>query len=171
MSWADYAIIAVCLASAAFGFWRGLAKEALSLATWIAAIFLALEFTWVVEPMLGRWIAAPELKIWAARALILIGVLIVGGLAAWFARELIRGIGLGGVDRAFGGVFGLARGVLIVGLAVIGLQLTGLDRDPWWQAARLKPWGDLVAERIRYYGEAGTEYLRDQDIVGAVKPR
>ena len=169
LSWADYAIIVVCLASAAFGLWRGFAKEALSLATWLVAIFLAWKFSWLVEPMLERWIAAPELRLWASRALVLILALLAGGVVAWLVRELIRHTGLSGPDRALGGVFGLARGVLIVGLAVIGLQLAGLDQDPWWQQARLRPIGDRIAEGIRYYGSLGGAYLRDQEIVRAVQ--
>ena len=53
MTWADYLIIFICLASAAFGFWRGFAKEAVALASWLAAIWLAWRFGALVEPMLG----------------------------------------------------------------------------------------------------------------------
>lgn len=164
-SWADYAIAVVCLGSAAFGIWRGFAKEALSLATWLAAIFLAWKFAWVVEPMLGQWIAEPSLKLWTARLLILVAVLIAGGLLAWAVRAVIRRTVLSGMDRLLGGAFGFVRGALIVGLVVIGLQYSGLDRDPWWQSARLKPLSEQVAEAIRYYGSLGSAYLRDQEIV------
>ena len=56
MSWIDLLIIAICLGSAGFGFWRGFAKEALSIATWLAAIWLAWRFSWVIEPLLGEWV-------------------------------------------------------------------------------------------------------------------
>lgn len=165
MSWADVAIVVICLASAAFGFWRGFAKEALSLVTWLAAIWLAWRFTWLVEPFLGEWERAPELKIWAARAVILVLVLIAGGLVSWVVRELIRHTGLSSMDRTLGALFGFARGVIIVGLAVIAMQLAGLDQDPWWQRSKLKPYGDRIADGIRYYGTLGSEYLREQQIV------
>ncbi|HEX5418824.1 MAG TPA: CvpA family protein, partial [Gammaproteobacteria bacterium] len=160
--WADIAIVLICVLSAIFGLWRGLAQEALSLATWLAAIFLAWRFTWLIEPLLVQWIAQPELRTWTARAVIFVLVIIAGGLVAWVVRELIRHTGLGGTDRLLGGLFGFARGVLIVGLAVIALQLTGLDQDPWWQHARLKPYSDRVAAGIRYYGSLGRDLVRDQ---------
>jgi len=165
MSWADLFIILICVASSAFGFWRGFAKEALSLATWLAAIWLAWRFTWMVEPMLGTWEAMPELRVWAARIIIFVVVLVAGGLVAWSVRALIRQTGLTSTDRTLGGLFGLARGALIVGLAVIGMELMGIDSDPWWQEASLRPLSTQIAEGIRYYAELGNRYLLEQDLV------
>jgi membrane protein required for colicin V production len=67
---------------------------------------------------------------------------------------------LSGTDRVLGSLFGLGRGALIVGLAVIVLELAGLDSDPWWQQAKLKPAGDRVAAGIRYYAALGSAYLQ-----------
>ena len=170
MSWADYLIIFICVASAAFGFWRGFAKEALALASWLAAIWLAWRFAWVVEPLLGEWTAAPELKIWAARAIVFVVVLVIGGLVAWLVRGLVRATGLDATDRALGGIFGFARGVLIVGLIAIGLQLAGLDQDTWWQEARLKPFSDQIAEGIRHYAALGSRILEEQDLAPTTQP-
>ena len=165
MSWADYLILFICIASGAFGFWRGFTKEALSLVTWLGAIWLAWRFAWVVGPLLGHWTVAPELKIWVARAVIFIIVLLAGGLASWLARALIRNSGLGGADRSLGGLFGIARGVLIVGLAAIVLQLAGIDNAPWWQSAKLRPFSNRVAGGIRYYARLGGHYLEDKGLV------
>ncbi|MFO7286003.1 MAG: CvpA family protein [Gammaproteobacteria bacterium] len=164
-SWADYAIVIVCAASAVFGLWRGFVKEAFSLVTWLVAILCAWKFSWVVEPMLGEWIAQPGLKLWTARVAVLVLVLIAGGLVGWLVRAIVHTTGLGGVDRILGGAFGFVRGVVIVGLAVIGLQLSGLDQDPWWQEARLRPLSSRVADAIRYYGSLGGEYLREQELL------
>lgn len=165
LTWADYAIIVTCVASAAFGLWRGFVREAFSLFTWLAAIFIAWKFAWVLDPPLAQWIAEPGLRLWVARAAILVLVLIAGGLAGWIVRTLVHTTGLGGMDRLLGGAFGFARGVLIVGLAVIGLELGGLDGDVWWQESRLRPLSNRVADGIRYYGSLGSAYLREQEIV------
>lgn len=164
MVWADALIVLICVASGVFGFWRGFAKEALSLATWLAAIWIAWRFTWVVEPWLGEWLAQPELKIWTARVILFVAVLIAGGIVAWFARTLIRATGLSSTDRTLGGLFGVARGVLLVGLLVLGMQFSGIDEDPWWQRARLKPYGDRVAAGIVYYAEIGSRYIEEQEL-------
>lgn len=165
MTWADYVIVFVCLASGAFGFWRGFMKEVISVATWLGAIWVAWRFAWAVEPMLGEWITAPDLKIWAARVLIFVVIVVAGGLIAWLARALIRHTGLSSTDRTLGGLFGAARGVLIVGLAVIAMDLAGIDENPWWQSAKLRPFGDRVAAGIRYYAELGGSYLQERELV------
>jgi membrane protein required for colicin V production len=162
VTWADYLIIAIWLASGAFGYWRGFTKEAIALASWLAAIWLAWRLGGVFEPVLGEWTAAPELRIWAARVIILVVVLAAGGLTAWFARALIRSTGLSSTDRSLGAVFGVARGLLIVGLGAIGIELLGVDGDSWWQDARLRPLSDQIAEGIRYYAELGGDLLADQ---------
>lgn len=163
MSWIDYAIILLAGASAAFGFWRGFVKEAISLATWLVAILLAWQASWLVEERLGEWTAAPELRIWAARAIIFIAVLIVGGLLAWIMRALIRRTGLSSTDRSLGALFGLARGVLLVGLLAIVIDLTDLETESWWEGARLRPFSEQVAEGILYYAGLGRRYLDGAD--------
>jgi len=161
MSWIDYAIVVICVASAAFGFWRGFVKEAIALVTWLVAIFLAWQAAWLVESRLGEWSAAPELRVWVARAIIFIAVLIIGGLLAWMLRALIRRTGLSGTDRTLGAVFGLGRGVLLVGLLAIIVDLVDFEAEPWWANARLRPFSEQIAEGIIYYAGLGSRYLED----------
>lgn len=169
MTWADYLIIATWLASGAFGYWRGFTKEAIALASWLVAIWLAWRLGGVTEPMLGEWTAAPELRIWAARVVILVVVLAAGGLIAWSARALIRHTGLSSTDRSLGAVFGVARGLLIVGLGAIAIELLGLEGDSWWREAKLRPLSDQIAEGIRYYAELGGDLLADRALAASAQ--
>jgi membrane protein required for colicin V production len=162
MTPADYVIVFLCVVSAGVGIWRGFAKEALSLLTLLAAIWLAWRFAGVVEPYLGEWAGAPEVKVWAARVVVFVSVLVIGGVIAWLTRTLIRHSGLTGADRLLGAAFGLVRGAVVVGLAVIVLEFTELDQDPWWQQAQLRPYADRVAAAVRYYAELGTRYIQEQ---------
>ncbi len=163
MSWIDFVFVAIAIASAAFGYWRGFVKEAISLVTWLAAILLAWQAAWMVEEHLGEWTAAPELRIWAARIIVFVAVLIVGGLLAWLMRALIRSTGLSGTDRSLGAIFGLARGVLLLGLLAIVINIAELADESWWTNARLRAFSEQVAEGIRYYAGLGSEYLEDSD--------
>jgi membrane protein required for colicin V production len=165
MTWVDGVIVLIGVASCAFGVWRGFAKEAISLVTWLAALWLAWQAAWVVEPRLGEWETAPELRIWAARAIVFVLILVVGGLLAWLMRAVIRGTGLSSTDRSLGGLFGIMRGILIVGLMTIGLQYSGLDQEDWWTDARLRPLSERVAEGIRHYVALGGQYIEDQGLV------
>ena len=165
MSWVDLVIITGCFASAAFGALRGFAKETLSLVTWIAAIWLAWNFFWVVTYFMGGWAAAPELKVWAGRMIVFVVVLVAGGLAGRMVGSLIKQTGLSGTDRVLGSIFGMGRGAIILGLAVLVLEMAGLDQDPWWREARLSPYGDRIADGIRYYAAVGGLYLQEQELI------
>ena len=165
MSWVDLAIILGCFGSTALGASRGFAKEALSFVTWLAAIWVAWRFTWLIEPMLGEWVVAPDLKVWVARAVIFVLALAVGGLIARLVGRIIKNTGLSGVNRILGSLFGLGRGAIVVGLMVIVLELVGLDEDPWWQEAKLRPYSARIANGILYYAAMGSRYIQEQDLV------
>lgn len=165
MSWVDLVIVAGCFASAAFGAMRGFARETLSLVTWIAGIWLAWNFSWVVSYFLGEWVAAPELKVWVGRAIVFVVVLFVGGLAGQMAGSLVKETGLSGTDRVLGSLFGLGRAAIVLGLAVLVLEMTGLDEDPWWRGAKLSPYGDRIAAGIRHYAAVSGLYVQEQELI------
>jgi membrane protein required for colicin V production len=168
MTPADYVILLLCIASAAVGVWRGFTAEALSLLTLLIAIWLAWTFAARLEPLLGNWAGAPpEVRTWAARVVIFVVAAIAGGLISWVARKLIRHTGLSGLDRLFGGAFGLLRAVVIVGLAVIVIEFLGLEQEPWWQQSQLKPYADRAASAVKYYAELGTRYIEERPAVSA----
>jgi membrane protein required for colicin V production len=167
----DYAILLMVLVSTAVGVWRGFTTEALSLITLLAAIGLAWTFANALAPNLGDWAGAAEARVWIARLVIFLIVLVVGGLVSWLARKLVRNTGLSGLDRTLGAAFGLARAALLVGLAVIVLQFAEVDRESWWQEARLRPYAERVAEAVRYYAELGTRYLQEAPVAQSASLR
>jgi membrane protein required for colicin V production len=158
----DYVILLLSLVSVVVGVWRGFTTEALSLVTLLAAIALAWTFAGLLEPSLGSWASAVEVRLWTARVIIFVAVLVVGGLVSWLARKLIRHTGLSGLDRTLGAGFGLLRAAVLLGLVVIVLQFAELDQEAWWQEARLRPYAERAAAAVKYYAELGTRYLQEQ---------
>lgn len=156
----DYLILLLCVLSTGIGIWRGFVKEALSLLTLLAAIWLAWRFASVVAPSLANWAVDPEVRVWVARVIVFVFAIVIGALASWIARQLIRHTGLSGVDRLLGAAFGFARGLLIVGLMVIVLDFLQLDQNDWWQTSRLRPYAEQVAAAVKRYAELGTRYVQ-----------
>jgi len=154
----DYIIVAAFLVSVVIGLFRGFFREALSVLTWIAALWITLNYSDVLEPMLGS-IASPALKLWAARLLTFVLVLIAGGLLNALIGILVNKTGLSGTDRVLGMVFGGVRGVLLVGILVLGFRLMELDQEPWWEQSRLVPLGEPVARWLLENFQAGMEQL------------
>jgi membrane protein required for colicin V production len=167
MTPADYVILFLALVSAVVGLWRGFTTEALSLVTLLAAVGLAWTFAGRVEPLLGEWASAVEVRLWVARLVIFVLVLVIGGLISWLARRLIRHSGLSGLDRFLGAAFGLVRAAVFVGLAVIVLEFAELSQESWWQEARLRPYAERAAAAVKYYAELGTRYLQEYPAVQA----
>jgi len=138
MSAFDLIVIGIVALSTVFAFWRGLIRVVMSLVALIAAVLAAIQFSPAVAAMLPA-LGDPVTRYVAAFALIFIVVALVGALLGWVLSRAIRAIGLGFVDRLLGAVFGVARGVLIVVIAVLLAGLTTLPRQEWWQNALLAP--------------------------------
>jgi membrane protein required for colicin V production len=69
-------------------------------------------------------------------------VRVVISLVAWVIALVAAfqyAVGLGFVDRALGGVLGLARGLLIVVIGVLIAGLTTLPQQDWWRRAMFAP--------------------------------
>lgn len=159
----DYVLIVIVGLSAVVSLFRGFFKEAVSLGTWVIALWLAWKLGPQVAGMLESWIATSVLRLWAARVIIVVATLFAGGLLGWFFSLVLDSTGLSGTDRAIGTVFGFARGVLLAGLLVMILDLLGFREATWWDESKLIPYAAPVADIIRHAAEDGMEYLEDLD--------
>ena len=131
MTWVDYLVIAVLVFSIAWGAWRGLVHEVLSLAGWIMA-FLAANL--LAAPLSETFPAnmRPEFRVVGAFVLVFVGTLVLTTLLTALVTKFIRVSVLQSLDRWLGALFGLLRGlVLVVALAMIA-GLTPLPRMPEW---------------------------------------
>ena len=161
MTWFDYAVLAILGLSFLVGVLRGLMRELISLAGWIAAFVLATLFSgeaarWMPESL------GPLLAGLLAFLAVFVGVLLVALFAGLIVSLLVRAAGLGLADRMLGGVFGLVRGVVILLVAVMLGGLTPLPREaPWKQAVfsgpietavlMLRPFlPEGLAQRLKY---------------------
>jgi membrane protein required for colicin V production len=154
----DYILLAILIVSVVVGVFRGFVKEALSLVTWFVALWAALRFGHLLEPMLAS-VSSDALKIWSARIIAFILILIAGGLINALVGMLVAKTGLTGTDRILGMVFGAARGVLIVGIVVMMFRMLELDQDEWWSQSAVVPYGEPVAEQLQHYFHKGLEKL------------
>ncbi len=159
----DYIIIAVVLISMTFGFIRGFFREALSLVTWIVAIWIGFQYGEVLEPVLGSLLSSPAAKLWAGRIILFTASLVLGGLVITLITMIVDKTGLTGVDRSLGMIFGFGRGLLAFGLLIIVADLLQLDHEPWWDDSVLVPFGSHVADWLFDAFDAGVDYLDEID--------
>ena len=141
----DLLVIGVLLLSALVSAMRGVISEVTSLVTWVVAFFVA---KWFAEPFADFALSTIEPK---SLAVVVAFVLLFA--AAWmvqhFARSLltsaVQAVGLGGLNRLFGAVFGLAKGLVLLTLVVLVCAFTDLPAKPDWQQAQTAPYLEQLA--------------------------
>jgi membrane protein required for colicin V production len=163
MTWLDYAVLGVMAISIAWGVWRGLVREVISLAGWVIAFLAANLFAGPLSEALPQSIPRPEVRLLVAFIAIFLLTLTVTTLAALLLSKILKAVGLGSLDRTLGGLFGVARGLLIVMAFALLAGLTSLPLRPIWKesasgpvmgraALALKPWlPPAFADRLRYH--------------------
>ena len=149
MNVTDYLVIAAVIISAIVGALRGFLREAVALVTWLFALFIAWHFSELIEPHLGGLLAGSYVKPWAARVIIVLLILLLGAAIGALLDHFVRLSIFSGLDRFIGLVFGLLRGVVLLGVFVILGQLLRLDGERWWTRSLLIPYGESVANGLR----------------------
>jgi membrane protein required for colicin V production len=162
MTTTDYLVLGAILVSAIVGAARGFLREVIALVTWIIALFLAWHFSDLLEPYLGGLLAAVAVKPWVARLIIVMLILLLGAVVGAIVDHFVRLSIFSGMDRLGGFAFGLLRGLVLFGVFVILGQLVRLDGEHWWRDSRLMPYGETVANGLRFIvGEPLVRHGRD----------
>lgn len=139
MAVVDIVFLVIIALSAMSGLFRGFVKEALSLASWVAAIFVAGVFSTELADMMSGLIENESLRRIAAFALLFVMTIFFGALLSNLASGLTSAAGLGGTDRVLGMLFGILRGVLITVLILFFTRPLDFTQD-WFQGSFLVPY-------------------------------
>jgi membrane protein required for colicin V production len=142
----DIIVLAIIGVSVLIGVWRGLVREVLALVAWVAAFLLSNFLAPEAAKLLPRGMGSEEVRLLVSYVIVFIIVLVALSVLAILASKLVKVVGLGPADRAVGGVFGLARGVLLVLILVLLAGLTSLPRQSVWRDAALR--GALEAAAV-----------------------
>jgi membrane protein required for colicin V production len=132
MSMIDWIVLVIVLLSALIGLKRGFTREVLSLATWVLAVVVAMTFSDRLALLLAQWIQTDSWRLATAFGILFIATLIVGAMLNHVLSELVRMIGLGGLDRSLGVLFGVLRGGVVALLLLVLARILSLD-DNWTQ--------------------------------------
>jgi len=123
----DFAFIAVIIISTLFSLLRGFVKEAISLGTWIIAMWVSTTFASNLSNFMPDSIENPAFKMGLAFIALFVATLILGVMVNILLNQVVNKTGLSSVDRALGTVFVLAGGILIVTVFVMLASLTSIQ--------------------------------------------
>ncbi len=145
----DWIILGVLGISTLISIRRGFVREALSLATWIAAVIIARLFAGQFTVVLAPYIETESLRLGAAYFILFVATLMVGGMINHLLGEFVRMTGLSGLDRLLGMAFGLARGAIVVTVFVAILHYAlPVSEDSWYQQSKLIPEVVVLIEEL-----------------------
>ncbi|WBU55912.1 CvpA family protein [Paracoccus sediminicola] len=122
----DGVVAAVIILSAILAYARGFVRESLAILGWIGAAVLAFIFAGTVRPMIAQIPVLEqflgescELATIAAFAVVFALALVLFSIITPLFSSVVQRSALGGVDQGMGFLFGVARGILLVAIALI----------------------------------------------------
>ncbi len=179
----DILVLAVLLISALIAFLRGFIREILTVTGVIGGLAAAYAGGPLLIPHMRGWLGVKEgeepgklfdivpydiVADALAYGAIFIVVVILLSVASHFLAEGARNLGLGAVDRTLGFVFGLARGVLLLGLFYLPVHFF-IDKDTkeaWFSTSRthfyLEKTAEVLAELVPSSAVEGVEKSLDE---------
>jgi membrane protein required for colicin V production len=145
----DYLVLFVLLCSVVISTLRGLVKEILSLLSWIISFVVANAYGKQLAFWLPEMVPGETLRLIVGFIVLFIGVRLLMALLMAAVDTVIKASGLTLVDRGLGGLFGLARGLLLVLVAVLLCGMTAIPQQPLWKEALLSPLAETAARTVK----------------------
>ena len=146
----DGILVGFTLVSAMLAMVRGFSREVLSIASWAAAAAAAYFFHPLVLPYVTPYIGNEMLAIAAAAAAVFFVALIVVTIVTMKIADFIIDSRVGALDRTLGFLYGAARGVLVVAVALLFLNwLMGSNPPGWVAEAKSRPLLDGVGQWLQ----------------------
>lgn len=121
--------------------WRGFVREMISIIGLVLAFFAASRLSGVTGDYLNTWITNSTLADIAGFALVFVLIMLVIGIIGVIIRKLVDMADLTATDRTLGMFFGIARGILLIGLSfLIYTSYAKISDQVWLKDSRLTPY-------------------------------
>ena len=145
----DYLVLFVLACSVVISMLRGLIKEILSLLGWVVAFVVATAYGAALAALLPTAIPGEAVRLMVAVVALFIGVRVLMGILALAFDAVIKASGLSLADRGLGGLFGFARGIVIVLFTVILCGMTSIPQQAFWKDALFSPMAEAGVRTIK----------------------
>lgn len=146
----DGIVIGVALFSAVLAMVRGFSREVLSVASWVGAAAAAYFLYPVLLPYAKDYTTSDTVAMVGSAAAVFLVALIVISFITMRIADFIIDSRIGALDRTLGFLFGAARGILLVVVAMLFFNwLVAPQQQPSWvTTAKSKPLLDNLGSRL-----------------------
>ena len=145
----DGILVGFTLVSAMLAMVRGFSREVLSVVSWAAAAAAAFFFYKPVVPYVLPYIDNEKVAMAAAAGIVFIIALIVVTVVTMKLADWIIDSRIGALDRTLGFLYGAARGILVVAVALMFFNwLAGAKVPDWIAQAKSRPLLETIGAKI-----------------------
>ncbi len=145
----DGILVGFTLVSAMLAMVRGLSREILSIASWVAAAAAAFFFYPPVLPYVRPYIDNDKIAMAAAAGIVFVIALIIVTLITMKIADWIIDSRIGALDRTLGFLYGAGRGILVVAVGLLFFNwLVGANSPPWIADAKSRPLLESIGAKI-----------------------
>ena len=145
----DYLVLLILICSIVISTMRGLVKEVLSLASWVIALVVANSYGAELAQLLPSVVPGGVTRLIVAFIALFIGVRLLMWLLTMAIDSVIKASGLTVADRGLGGLFGLARGLVIILAVVLVCGMTSIPQQRFWTEAMFSPLAETAARTVK----------------------
>lgn len=146
----DGIVIVVVLVSALLAMYRGLMREVFSIGSWAVAAVAAYYFHKPLLPYAKQYITNDYVALGVVAASVFLVVLIIVSYITMKISDFVLDSSFGALDRSAGFLFGAARGVLLLVVAMMFFNwFVPTGQQPKWVAgAKSKPVLDYLGQQL-----------------------
>ncbi|MBW8283818.1 MAG: CvpA family protein [Rhizobium sp.] len=146
----DGIVIGVVLFSAVLAMVRGFSREVLSIASWAGAVAAAYYLYPMLVPYVKNYTSDDRIAVAGSAGIIFLVALIVISFITSRIADFIIDSRIGALDRTLGFLFGAARGILLLVVAVAFWNwLVDIKHRPdWVNNAKSKPFLDTLVLKL-----------------------
>jgi membrane protein required for colicin V production len=161
LNWVDYTLMGIVLLSTVISFFRGFLREAISLISWVSALVFALLFSDQLQKLMTDWIGSELLRYVLAFIVIFVAVILLGIIINAIVHLFVKSTGFSLPDRLMGLFFGFIRGILVVLVLLMFVNMGTLtETDALVQSRLAKYFKPAVTWMGSYLPDAMQEVSR-----------
>lgn len=131
----DIIVLSVMLISGLLAMVRGFLREIFSIMSWIIAAGVTVYFNKQLLPYVKQYIQQDSAALATTVALLFLGTLLIASIVTARVSDVVLDSRIGALDRTMGFLFGLARGLLLMVIALLFFNwLVPPEKLPPWVA-------------------------------------
>lgn len=159
MNWLDFTFLGIMVGAVISGFARGLARTVVGLAATVLGVVFATQWYSEVGMFLRDYLSTRALANATGFLIILFLFMIAGGVLGWMLAKAFKWVGVGWLDRALGGGFGVVQGALLcIALVMIGMAF---PRTPLPHAIIQSRYAPYVTESAKVLAAITPDEIKD----------